>query len=759
MPRTLTANFQSAAAKKNSAPYLVLEIDWGAPTGTQYYLDRPAGSFNVQDGFRIPATGIGAALVVNWGRISLALKEGQIGATDQTTIALDDYQGQITAILNQAEQQRRIVTIYRMFDDPTVLWNSDKAFVLVGCLRPFDWTAKDNQITLNLGDLGPLLAKDISCIASKVVFPKIAPASQDKNIPLCWGRAQRVEALPISVPWETKIAQSTTGANPITLPITDDTSLLPGVTAETAYDAYIGTDPITATFHQSPDPTSILSTVTLNAGSPPVLAGLSSIGLIPNVSGFKVVATYYNIMPKTLWASLESVVSVGQAVLVTNANSPPPDQAGCTVLGIVKYPPGRNADDGYYYSFYSWTLTLSDNANGVLANGLANSSALNVKLLGPSPVINIWPTGTILRPKDQTTIYAISALPSKAVQSVEGYGTAADQAGDTREDFVVLGQIATQITSGSSTATVVSNYFSINLNNSTWNAGGLGRNITTITFPSSPRSWVPALKDNRIWCTVLGVEDAGNSSGNLITNPATVILQYLENANLMNVAASSIDVNSFTAAATALAGYSLGFAQVEAAKGLEQLQDIARQCHSALLFDQGLARLVVLTDAAGTIQRAFDTSAHDNMLQGSLMTSESAVDDVVNEVNFKWRGCWDDKTGQQPHDSKNYKTSSISAFGHMTRETPIYVFWRRSDVEAERDWWLGHWSSIWRTVKFTAFLDALILEVGDWITVQWIDGAGRDLFGGAKPMQVTKLADRAADGLIDIEARYVQRTY
>lgn len=765
MPRTLTNAFETAAAKKNSAPYLVLEVDWGPLTGVQYYLDRPPGAFNVQDGFRIPTTNVGAALVVNWGHISLALKEGQIGATDQTSVTLDDYQGQITAILNQAEQQRRIVTIYRMFDDPTVVWNNDKAVVLVGCLRPFDWTAKDNQITLNLGDIGPLLAKDISCVASKIVFPKIPTESQDKNIPLCWGRAQRVEALPISAPWETRLAQSTDGSNPVTVNITDDLSLLPGVVAETPYDGYVGTDPVTITFHQSPDATT-LCTATLNAGQAPVIALISNLQfIISDVAGGRFI---FNFTPSQI-----SPLSARQAILSADALQAPYIQASSGGTNLVISLPGQPDESGFpvvtttkaspidwdpvsnkTYDTTWWQVVLQDNADGTLAHLKSNNILFNLKVAGPSPAISIWPAGTTLRPKDQTTIYAVSALPSKAVQIVEGYGTISDSAGDTRKDFVVLGQVATTFTQNSSTTTVLSDFFSVNLNDPTWNAAGLGRNITTITFPSAPRDWKPELDDNRIWCTVLGVEDVGDGSGNLVLNPALVILQYLENQFLMNVDLGSIDVASFAAAATALSGYSLGFAQIEAAKGLDQLQDIARQCHSVLLFDQGKARLVVLADSPGVVQRAFDASANDNLLQGSLSTSETSVDDVVNEVHFKWRSSWDDKTGQKPLDSKNYNVSSINAFGHMTRETPIYVFWRRTDVEAERDWWLGHWSTIWRTVKFSGFLDALLLEVGDWITVRWIDGAGRDLFGGAQAMQVTKLTDRAADCLIDIEARY-----
>ena len=59
-------------------------------------------------------------------------------------------------------------------------------------------------------------------------------------------------------------------------------------------------------------------------------------------------------------------------------------------------------------------------------------------------------------------------------------------------------------------------------------------------------------------------------------------------------------------------------------------------------------------------------------------------------------------------------------------------------------------------MRFTGFLDALVLQPGDWITVSWIDGGGRNLFGGAQPMQVTRSTDTGRDGLVQIEARWVE---
>jgi hypothetical protein len=225
----------------------------------------------------------------------------------------------------------------------------------------------------------------------------------------------------------------------------------------------------------------------------------------------------------------------------------------------------------------------------------------------------------------------------------------------------------------------------------------------------------------------------------------------------MNVVSSSINATSFANAATALNAYYCGFAQVEAADGLSLLQHIANLAHSVLFFDQGEANIVVLSDTAGTIRWIGDT---DNILQGSLTQSESAVDDVINIYTFKWRASWDDKTGQKLLDCKNSRLTSVAVFGPISRErNPVDIFWRQEDVLAELNFWLGHQSSIFRYVTFTAFLDALVLQPGDWISVTWIDGGSRNLFGGAQSMQVTKCTDTGKDGLVQIEARYVQFSY
>jgi hypothetical protein len=750
MPRTFTANFLTQAKSKSALPYQVLELDWGGATGTRYYLDRPTNSFLTNDGKRVPLTGVDAnVMVLQWPSVSLALKEGAVGATEQTQVTLDDANGAITAILNSEERQRRIVRVWRMFDDPSCQWGRDNALILAGCLRPFDWTAKDNQLVLSIGDLGPLLAKSISCTATASVFPNIPNDYQDRNIPLAWGNAQRVEAVLVERPWETHITQNTDGSDPVTVTIADDpVDLGLDGTGATSYQAYLGLDAVSVTFTQSNNPGTGSSEATITKLWDPVLFSAVLLGTIDGAGNSRLIIQDEHVMPVALANLIGSYMTAGQVIQIVSAK-----------LGLVQTTLNSFTVDAPWPGWY--TLVINDPGGTILPYLQIDDL---FKFLKSGSPMRGWPTGTVLKQLGGKSVFIASALPSKNVAKVEGFGTITDQAGNTRKDFIVLGTYQETVISGSATTKLVGGGFNVNLNDNTWNnppGSGLGRNVTTITIPGGvPRDLNANLDNDRLWVTLEGVEDKGDSTGNLITNPALVILQYLEHSVLMYVDPASINLASFTAAATSLAGCSCGFAQVEAADGLALLQHIASLCHSALFFDQGQANLVVLSDTPQTAVATFDTTTNDNLLQGSLTHAESAVDDVVNEVTMKWRQCWDDQSGQKLLDSKNANLTSIAAFGRISKEiNPCDIYWTRASVAAERDWWLAHLSSIFRNVRFTGFLDALILQPGDWISVTWIDGGGRNLFGGPQPMQVTRSIDTGRDGLVQLEARWVEFAY
>lgn len=755
MARNLTASFIAQSKRRDGPrPFSVLEVDWliSGTVTPKFYADRPLSGFS--HAASAPAA-IEASLVLQWPSVSLSLAEGAIGYQNQCSVTLDDTSGALTALLSGSDQQRQLVKIWRMFDDSTCTWGTDNGLILTGVIRPFSWTGKDNQITLNIGDVGPLLAKSMSFPASANIFSTahnpggvaITDAYRDKQLPIGWGVPQRVEAICVQKPFQTTINQPTTGVSPITVTIADDPSTM-GVdgTGATHYNATLGTDDVTVTFNQSTSPGTSSSTATITTPSNPVIATAilngTSVGGSPQLI---LDATY--IRPVSMASVLQNFVVNGTILEIKGELI----QTSTTVTSLTIDSPWS----GWY------TITINDPSNTITPN-LRPGDTFVFKQT--TPAIRAWPIGTILKQTGVNFIYIVSALPSRLICRIEGYGTISDQAGPGKKDFVILGEYTEIIISGSSITTLTGNMFTVNLNDNTWNnpAGTLlGQNVTTLSIPNgrSPRDLNPALDDDRLWVCSLGVEDHGDSTGNVITNPALIILQYLENTHLMNVSAGSINATSFANAASALAGYDCGFGQIEAEDGLALLQQIAANCHSVLFFDQGQANMVVLSDSPGTTIWTGDTTTNDNLLQGQLSVSESAVDDVINDLTFNATVAWDDKTGAKPLQSKDVRLTSISAFGRMAKSMDCKIYFRRQDVFTELEWWLNHLSSIFRYVTFTAFLDALILQPGDTISVTWVDGSGHSYFGGAQLMQVTRCVDTGRDGLVQIEARYVVFSY
>ncbi|MGH8164318.1 MAG: hypothetical protein ACREP1_08305, partial [Rhodanobacteraceae bacterium] len=320
MPRSFTANFLALAKSKSARPYQLLEVDWGGATGTKYYLDRPATSFITLDGQRLPAGVDASVLVTQWPAVSLSLKDGAVGAADETLVTLDDAAGALTAILNSQEQQRRLVRLWRMFDDPSCQWGRDKALIFAGCLRPFDWTANDNQLTLRVGDLGPLLAKSVSCVASSTVFPNVPGDYQDRNIPLCWGYAQRVEAVLVERPWETHITQNTDGSDPVTATIADDpVDLGLDGSGQTIYQAFLGLDGVSVTFTQSSNPGTGSSTAAISKLWDPVLFTAVLLGTVDGAGNSRLIIQDQHVTPTALADLLGNYMTAGQDIQILSA--------------------------------------------------------------------------------------------------------------------------------------------------------------------------------------------------------------------------------------------------------------------------------------------------------------------------------------------------------------------------------------------------------------------------------------------------------
>ncbi len=286
-------------------------------------------------------------------------------------------------------------------------------------------------------------------------------------------------------------------------------------------------------------------------------------------------------------------------------------------------------------------------------------------------------SGAIVRPVSGMSgpgkyIFAVNALPSRAVLRVEGYGTIKDAGGASREDFIWLGGRTSDELSGSvEVVDSIADPYTVNLNNSTWETATGGHRITTITFDGPPSMIEPMLKDNRIWVTLEGVEVNGDGLGDLITNPAAIIAEYLQNDNLMGVKDEFINAASFNSVADNLSGLVCAFAQLENIDGLSWLQEIARQCKCTLFFDQGQIKIRRLSNTSPGHVRHFDRT---KIYENSLTYEDSPLEELTTMIVGKYRKAWDDIKGKKGSMHIEYDSAMQSAYGHQPLELPLWIF-------------------------------------------------------------------------------------
>lgn len=710
MARTFPADFQAQTAQASSRPYLVLQIDWHGEPGTKYYLDRPATSFS-SAGQRVPDSGLSGAMVVEWGQIALTLREMQVGSVDELTIKLHDGGGELTADLEAVLQQRAEVTIWRMFDHPDVTWPADAAKIFVGSLKPFAWTESERVVSLPLEDISRRLFRTVEFPARKRVFPKIDPDHEDRNIPLCWGRAQRVEAVLVERPWETRILQPVpmTASLPVDLDVLDHPSEI-GAPVNFSVSAWLGNDRVTGMFLESSAPDTVPSVFRILSWVQTTKAQAAIVGVFGFGDSRKVVISLASVFPVSERTTLHDFVpqngtvqlSIGGAWVTTTLDG-----------GIATGDPAPG--------FASFRLNA-------LMDLVRPGSA--IRFANPSATRRSWQAGSVLRAIEGDWVYACNALPSYQVVKVEGFGSLVDDNGETRKDFILLGGKVFDTTDGTVEVTdYAETPYEVNLNDSTWSdpdfpAEGqfeqLEHNITTVRFSQAPRSIEPALDDNRIWVTLDGVETTGSGGetedSQPITNPAAILSEYLENPYLFDVA-EYVHEASFTAAGVALAQRRCGFAQLEPADGLVLLQDISRQCKSVLFFDQGQVQMKVLSNSnPGAVLHL----TQQDVLEHALEIEEQPVEEVVTRLMAKWRYQWDDKF--RPRSVLGMNAEAEAIFGVGGRDFDIWLYARRTYVESEVAFWLERWSRLYRTVKFQAFHRALRLQPGDWITLSYMLG-------------------------------------
>lgn len=742
MPRTIGANYSAAAQRKGAKPYRILEVNW--TSGTKYYADRDTWD---AAGTRAPT--LETAKVFDWGNVSIELKEQEIGGTDAFEIKLSDDSRAITTIQKAANQQTDTINVWGMFDDATCVWPTDRVLLFHGTLKPYTWDSSNNLATLSIENSSQALLQTISHAASRGIFPRIQDPYRDRHLPIAMGNAYRVPMILVDQPYILRTTEPIpSGGGDYTVHIDRHPSEL-GLPTGVATDVFVDGDPMSVTFTESGSPATVQSTMTVHSATQSnTLVGWAMPYMFGTGASRYGVFNQNEIYVPRGFKDIENFGLVGMSgeIWMWNRQLWVPCTIASLVLGTGTWP------SSYKVQFTDATI------NADLYPGDY------VKIFSSDTTRRAYQAGVDVRSKTQTYVYIANDLPSVAVDLVEGYGIVRDAAGFGTKDFIPLGGVIQDTIVGSTVVTgSTANPYVVNLNDSTW-AATLGHNCTSVTFTQQPRSLKPDLDSDDLWATVRGVDDSRDSSGALISNPALAILEYLENPALLNINAALIDVASFAAAAadSSISGYRVGFAQIEPQSGLVMLQEMARQCHCVLFFDQATIKIVVLHNSAIAAIQNFDTDAvsgQDNVLMGSLTETHSPLEDMITHIQGKWRKYWDDITGNKLIQILSANENAATALKRRDQDMEIWLYYRRTDAEAELTFWKDRLSRIYRILTLKGFIDSVVVLPGDWVTLSWTDYTDSFVRYTAQPLEVLKSMVNSADGTVDIQARFAEFTF
>lgn len=243
---------------------------------------------------------------------------------------------------------------------------------------------------------------------------------------------------------------------------------------------------------------------------------------------------------------------------------------------------------------------------------------------------------------------------------------------------------------------ITENAYEINLNDST-SFPSLGRSVATLKMMILPSEYPGGrYKNDDIFVTL----QADNLGGAISTNPADIIKYIL--INRLGVTEGQLDLASFSTAATARSDIEMNFTLTETIRAGELLRQLCFQARLSLTLENGIYRLLALSNAIGTSTSTF---TEQEILSGELYFNEATTDEGPNIA------------------TANYNGGSISVTDIQAGEFPKeakFDFWALSDrlqVKLALLWWLQYWRNTWREVEFSTLLQASSLQRSDSISL------------------------------------------
>ena len=673
MVRTLTANTTTAKNSAGEAPLNLLKIEFGGAVGTKWYADRDRGAADAS------AWNDAEGRVIDWGGIQKGLQAEGLNPISTISIVLRDDDKTLLGYLTSLTIPRTKATIYQSFDG---LVGSDLAILASGILNsPSEWAEDAVDVTFTITDISTYYPQTIGHAADKDAFSDIWREHEDRVLPIVFGRVYRAPAVWATATPITYLAQPLRPATPSTFYVENGFQFpqWSGAATPTPVATPAGTP--------TPSPTPSEAELTIRVGA--------------------------ELMEGTFSGNVFTVTARGVA-LATGLTTT--DDAG-NDYRLIDSALGANAD-----RYIGYRIKLTPTGMGAPQTRLITGyQPDSFQLLFNYPfqdgggdwevptghsyeIVTVASTHELSEPvcvhRDEGYTYIVNDAPSKAVLKVEAWSRHEVSVTDDGETDEYKYEGWTQVSDA---------LFTVNRNDSATYAS-LGRAVTTITF-FVPPVMIPdsGIVNNDIRVSIEGIDSLGDGTGTLIENPALIVKNLLENSDYgLGLDGSEIDATAFGTAQSSANFLKMGFVVEQERQAMEVIAEIAFQGRCALIWEEGLASIVFLTNSPGSSEATIN-EAHRVM--DSLRVSHADFDGIVTEITARWTERGDERT------YKRVDATAEAAVGRRARDLDLWCYAQREYVRYVSSFYLYRWKRLWDYASLATFLTHLELQRGDWATV------------------------------------------
>ncbi len=185
---------------------------------------------------------------------------------------------------------------------------------------------------------------------------------------------------------------------------------------------------------------------------------------------------------------------------------------------------------------------------------------------------------------------------------------------------------------------------------------------------------------------------------------------------LENYTDLTVDTASFTAVRDRVANFPSDFAVLNGGDAIQIANEMAWQSRCALYTVGSRAFIKFLADdPLGTDVQNVSINAGITDEESSFVLTSSGVDTLVTVLNLMWKASY----AEEELEARFAVNEDV--FGERREAREIFIYQNEDYVEKTGNFWIQRLGRLWRIIAGSVFLDALPVELLDYISVNYPD--------------------------------------